>query len=206
VKPREAEHDAQVYRAYLKEWERIEKNGGSNPGVVLDFELKADIQKAIHARQKAKPDEELSAIKQQVAEQFDLKFIDSIQIPDLRIEYDLDQGAQSGIRMSKSPPIAAVNYYLGQEHPDSAPSDNCGSVPLQPELCLTPISHPPDGRTHIFDSYVSWQARPKILFGLEGDYVIQRLWRNAAPGESSAPSHVIGGDGYAQYVFTPAPL
>jgi hypothetical protein len=97
VKPREAEHDAQVYRAYLKEWERIEKDGGTNPRVVLDFELKADIQKAIHARQKAEPDEELSAVKQKVAEQFDLKFIDdSIQIPDLRIEYDLDQGAQSG--------------------------------------------------------------------------------------------------------------
>ncbi|MFZ0663931.1 MAG: hypothetical protein WAM66_14670 [Acidobacteriaceae bacterium] len=97
VKPREAEHDAQVYRAYLKEWERIERDGGSNPRIVLDFELKADIQKAIHTRQKAEPDEDVSAIKQQVAEQFDLKFIDdSIQIPDLRIEYDLDQGAQSG--------------------------------------------------------------------------------------------------------------
>jgi hypothetical protein len=81
VKPREAEHDAQVYRAYLKEWEQIEKEGGSNPRVVLDFELKADIQKAIHARQKAEPDEELSTIKQHVAEQFELKFIDdSIQI------------------------------------------------------------------------------------------------------------------------------
>lgn len=98
VKPREAEHDAQIYRAYLKEWERIEKeNGGSNPRVVLDFELKANIQKAIYSRQKAEPDEDLSAIKQQVAEQFDLKFIDdSIQIPDLRIEYDLNQGALSG--------------------------------------------------------------------------------------------------------------
>lgn len=97
VKPREAEHDAQVYRAYLKEWEWIEKDGGSNPRVVLDFELKANIQRAIHARQKAEPDEDLRAIKQQVAGQFDLKFIDdSIQIPDLRIEYDLDQGALSG--------------------------------------------------------------------------------------------------------------
>ena len=97
VKPREAEHDAQVYRAWLKEWNRIEREGGSNPRVVLDFELKADIQKAIHSRQKAEPDEELSTIKQQIAEQFNLKVIDdSIQIPDLRIEYDLDQGRRSG--------------------------------------------------------------------------------------------------------------
>jgi hypothetical protein len=97
VKPREAEHDSQIYRAYLKEWERIEKEGGTNPRVVLDFELKADIQKAIHAKQKADPDEELDSIKQKVAEQFDLSVIDnSIQIPDLRIEYDLDQGSRTG--------------------------------------------------------------------------------------------------------------
>jgi hypothetical protein len=109
-----------------------------------------------------------------------------------------------GFVLTPTKPITwTANYYLGQEHPDSAPSDNCGSVPLQPGLCLTSIPHPPDGRTHIFDSYVSWQARPKVLFGLEGDYVVQRLWRNPAPGESSAPSHVIGGAGYAQYEFTP---
>jgi DNA-binding MarR family transcriptional regulator len=97
VKPREAEHDSQIYRAYLKEWDRIEKEGGANPRVVLDFELKADIQKTIHEKQKADPDEDLSTIKQQVAEQFDLSVIDgSIQIPDLRIEYDLDQGTLTG--------------------------------------------------------------------------------------------------------------
>ena len=97
VKPREAEHDAQIYRAYLKEWKRIEQEGGSNPRVMLDFELKAEIQKSIHARRKAEPNEDLSAIKQQVAEQFDLRFIDdSIQIPDARIEYDFDQGSRIG--------------------------------------------------------------------------------------------------------------
>jgi hypothetical protein len=96
-----------------------------------------------------------------------------------------------------------INYYLGQEHPDVAPSTNCGSAPLQPGLCLVPINPAPNGRTHIFDSYVNWQARPKLLFGLEGDYVISREWRNAAPGESSAPSHVDGGAGYVQYQFNP---
>ncbi|HZY73155.1 MAG TPA: outer membrane beta-barrel protein [Edaphobacter sp.] len=109
-----------------------------------------------------------------------------------------------GFVLTPTKPVTwTVNYYLGQEHPDSVPSDNCGSVPLQPGLCLSPIPHPPNGRTHIFDSYVNWQARPKLLFAVEGDYLIQRLWRNAAPGESSAPSHVIGGAGYAQYEFNP---
>jgi hypothetical protein len=96
-----------------------------------------------------------------------------------------------------------LNYYLGQEHQDATPSTNCGSAPLQPGLCFTPVGHPPDGRTHIFDTYLSWQVRPKLLLGVEGDYLIQRLWQSAAPGESSAPSHVDGGAAYAQYQFNP---
>jgi hypothetical protein len=96
-----------------------------------------------------------------------------------------------------------VNYYIGQEHPDVTPSNNCGTAPLQPGLCFTPIKNPPNGKLHIFDTYVSWQVTPRFLLGGEADYVIQRLWANAAPGESSAPSHVDGGVVYAGYQFTP---
>jgi hypothetical protein len=96
-----------------------------------------------------------------------------------------------------------VNYYLGQEHPDRAPAANCGPIPLQPGLCFVPIRPAPNGRTHIFDSYVTWQASPKLTLALEGDYFIQRLWRYAAPGESSAPSHVDGGAAYIKYQLNP---
>jgi hypothetical protein len=97
VKPREVEHDSQIYRAYRKEAERIEGAGGTNLRVQLDFELKAKIQKAIYAERKANPERDMNEIKQQVAGQFDLPFVnDGIQIPDARIEYDLDQGSQSG--------------------------------------------------------------------------------------------------------------
>jgi hypothetical protein len=105
VKPREVEHDAQIYRAYRKEAERIGGTGGTNLRVQLDFELKAKIQKAIYAERKAAPEREMNEIKQQVATQFDLPFVnDGIQIPDARIEYDLaregerdmGQGSQSG--------------------------------------------------------------------------------------------------------------
>jgi hypothetical protein len=97
VKPREAEHDTQIYRAYLKEAERIRKNGGSNLRVVLDFELKSGVQKAIHAARKAEPEREITEIKQQVAQQFELPYRnDRIQIPDARIEYELDQGSRTG--------------------------------------------------------------------------------------------------------------
>ena len=96
-----------------------------------------------------------------------------------------------------------VNYYVGQEHPDATPVTTCGLVPVQQGLCFEKISPPPDGKLHIFDSYVSWQTTPKLLLQVEGDYVIQRLWANAAPDHSSAPSHTSGGAAYAKYQLTP---
>jgi hypothetical protein len=96
-----------------------------------------------------------------------------------------------------------TNYYYGQEHPDRAPAANCGPIPVQPGLCFSAIRPAPDGRTHIFDSYATWQATPKLSMVLEGDYVVQRLWRNAAPGQSSAPAHTDGGAAYVRYQLTP---
>jgi hypothetical protein len=90
VKPREVEHDTQIYRAYQKEAEKIEDTGAANLRIKLDFEIKSEVQKAIYAERKADPARELSGIKQQVAERFELPFVDGkIQIPDARIEYDL---------------------------------------------------------------------------------------------------------------------
>jgi len=92
-----------------------------------------------------------------------------------------------------------VNYYFGQEHPDRVPIAPSSPIPVQPGLSFAAIRPAPDGRLHIFDSYVSWQATPRWSFALEGDYAIQRLWRNEGPGRSSAPSHVDGGAAYARY-------
>jgi hypothetical protein len=92
VKRREVEHDSQIYRAYLKEADRIEQLGGTDPRVVLDFELKAKVQSAIYHERKVDPDRDLEEIRRQVAEQL----VDGqIQIPDARIEYELDQGARA---------------------------------------------------------------------------------------------------------------
>lgn len=109
VKPREVEHDSQIYRAYRKEAERIEGNGSTNLRVRLDYEIKADVQKAIYRERKADPTRGMAEIKEQVAKQSDLPFVDGgIQIPDARIEYDLlreagqdqtldqDQGSRTG--------------------------------------------------------------------------------------------------------------
>src|ERR1700730_9371763 len=86
-----------------------------------------------------------------------------------------------------------MNYYLGQEHPDRAVVNPVGPIPVQPGLSFAAIRPAPDGRLHIFDSYLTWQASRKWAITLEGDYVIERLWRNEARTRSSAPSHVIGG-------------
>jgi hypothetical protein len=105
VKPREAEHDSQIYRAYQKEAERIERSGGTNLRVRLDFEIKSEVQKAIYAERKADPSRDMAEIKQAVAQRHELPFVDGkIQIPDARIYYDLprnpeqdlDRGSRSG--------------------------------------------------------------------------------------------------------------
>jgi hypothetical protein len=103
-------------------------------------------------------------------------------------------------------PIKSVlwttNYYLGQEHPDSVAANNC-NLPVQPGLCLAPITPAPNGKLHIFDTYSTWQVNPKLTLQGEADYVIQREWANAAPGQSSAPSRTDGGAGYVQYLISP---
>jgi outer membrane murein-binding lipoprotein Lpp len=96
-----------------------------------------------------------------------------------------------------------ANYYLGQEHPDAVASTACGPVPVQPGLCFQPVTPAPDGKLHIIDSYLNWQATPKLTMAVEGDYVIDRLWANATPEHSSAPAHTTGGAAYVQYLFTP---
>ncbi|MGC2637603.1 MAG: outer membrane beta-barrel protein, partial [Acidobacteriaceae bacterium] len=85
-----------------------------------------------------------------------------------------------------------VNYYNGQEHPNTVPATNC-IVPVQPGLCEAPVTPPPTGKTHIFDTYAAWQVTQKLTLAGEADYVIQREW------VWSAPDHVDGGAAYAQY-------
>jgi Putative beta-barrel porin-2, OmpL-like. bbp2 len=92
-----------------------------------------------------------------------------------------------------------VNYYLGQEHPDVRflPNSTGSNLPAEQGTPFEPIPNAPNGKLHIFDSYLTWQVSPKLTLALEGDYVIQRLLT------SSPPSHTSGGAGYARYQLTP---
>ncbi|MHB1938361.1 MAG: hypothetical protein ACYCOR_17530 [Acidobacteriaceae bacterium] len=96
VKPREAEHDTQIYRAYLKEAEKIERAGGRNLRVELDFELKAKIHRDLYAERKAAPERDVDDLRQQVADQRRLPVVDGqIQVPDARIHYELEEGGRA---------------------------------------------------------------------------------------------------------------
>jgi len=88
VKPKEARHDADLYRLYQKVAREIETSGGKVRRVVLDFELKKDLYQALS---RIRPDKDPRYERIFIANQFDLKVVDGkIPIPDLRIEYEDD--------------------------------------------------------------------------------------------------------------------
>ena len=94
-----------------------------------------------------------------------------------------------------------LNYYRGQEHPDfefvTTPGPGDANLPTLQGTPFRPITPAANGKLHILDSYLSWQATPKLLFAIEGDYVIQRLESN------SPPAHTSGGAVYARYQVSP---
>ena len=97
VKPREARHDAMLYRLYEKASEKIEKEGGTNLRVVLDYELKRDLYREL-AKLKSLPQSEQEARREQIAQEHGLKVVDGkIPLPDLRIEYETRDHEQSRV-------------------------------------------------------------------------------------------------------------
>jgi hypothetical protein len=86
VKPREAQHDAALYRLYQQESARIERAGGRAVRVALDYELKRNLN-----RELAEPENRGQARekRERVAEKHGLVLIgDKVQIPDVRLEYE----------------------------------------------------------------------------------------------------------------------
>jgi len=86
VKPREVKHDADLYRLYQKEAARIERAGGRPVRVLLDYELKRNLNRdlALLGPEKDDPDR-----KSQVAEKHHLQLVNGkIPVPDLRVEYE----------------------------------------------------------------------------------------------------------------------
>jgi hypothetical protein len=98
VKPKEANHDADLYLLYQKEAARIEKDGGRNLRVILDYELKRKINRDV-ARFG-------TTAKQEIAARHGLRVVgNKIPLPDMRIEYETRDGD-----------MARVNLELVTEH------------------------------------------------------------------------------------------
>jgi hypothetical protein len=86
-KPKEAIHDADLYRLYHKAADEIEADGGKVLRVKLDYEMKHELYSR-HARASKENSRNVEEIQEQVARNYDLRVVDGkIPIPDLRIEY-----------------------------------------------------------------------------------------------------------------------
>ena len=86
AKPREARHDADLYRLYQAQVEQIESAGGHPTRVVLDYELKRNLNRdieALHGEGRRSPE-----VLEQIAKRHGLSVVHGkIPVPDLRIEY-----------------------------------------------------------------------------------------------------------------------
>jgi hypothetical protein len=93
-RPRELTHDAQVYRAYLKEAERLREDGAFIRRVVLDHELKREYQQFLQERNRGKSDSDGRPDRtpeeiHRWAPEHELPDSDGhVQFPDARIEYE----------------------------------------------------------------------------------------------------------------------
>lgn len=98
VNPKEANHDADLYRMYQAEAAQIESEGGEPLRVVLDYELKKNINREI-ARYGP-------SARAEIAARHALSVVDGkIPLPDLQIEYATRDGD-----------LARVNLELVTEH------------------------------------------------------------------------------------------
>jgi hypothetical protein len=86
-KPKEAFHDADLYRLYHKVSDEIEGRGGSVVRVKLDYEMKRELYARL-ARASADKRRDRDTLREEVAKRYHLKVVSGrIPIPDLRIEY-----------------------------------------------------------------------------------------------------------------------
>lgn len=98
VKPKEANHDADIYRLYQKEASRILDQGGKNLRVVLDFELKKKLNRDFATFG--------AESRQEIASRHGLRVVgEKLPVPDLRIEYEAREGE-----------MARVDLELATEH------------------------------------------------------------------------------------------
>jgi hypothetical protein len=86
VKSREAQHDADLYRLYQKEASRIEGAGGRLDRVILDYEIKQNLNRDLA---RLGPEKDNPDRKAEVAQKHRLEMVNGkIPVPDMRLEYE----------------------------------------------------------------------------------------------------------------------
>jgi len=109
VKPREAAHDAAIYRMFQAEAARIEGQGGRVIRVVLDFEFKKKVYSEL-AKAHGHGALEYADRQTEIAAANGLAVVDGkIPLPDLRIEYETAEGEQARIDLE----LATEHYRRG---------------------------------------------------------------------------------------------
>jgi hypothetical protein len=104
TKPREAHHDANLYRLYQKAAAKVERKGGRNLRVVLDYELKK------HLYRDLAKDRNSSDRKHAIAEKLGLQVVrGKIPVPDVRIEYETRDGERARVDLE-----LATSHYRGR--------------------------------------------------------------------------------------------
>jgi len=107
AKPREAHHDADLYRLYQKAAAKIEGQGGRNLRVVLDYELKRYLYRDLA---KLGKDRNSAAGKHAIAPKHGLQVVrGKIPVPDVRIEYETRDGERARVDLE-----LATGHYRGR--------------------------------------------------------------------------------------------
>jgi hypothetical protein len=104
VKPREAKHDASLYRLYQREVARIAQAGGRPVRVVLDYELKRILHRDLAQLGEAGRTRE---VRERFAKKHGLVLVGGkVQIPDLRLEYETAELERKHVELE----LATRNY------------------------------------------------------------------------------------------------
>jgi hypothetical protein len=109
VKPKEADHDAALYRLYHKAADEIERKGGKVLRVQLDYELKEKLYRKL-GRAQARGEGQTHPTKEAFAHQLQLPVVHGkVSFPDLRVEYATEEMEIARVDLE----LATAHYHAG---------------------------------------------------------------------------------------------
>jgi hypothetical protein len=115
VKPKEAAHDADLYRMYQKAADDIENKGGEVVRVALDYEIKEKLYKKL-GKPQAQGHQYRDERRQELAREQHLPVLEGkVILPDMRIEYETQEGDRERLDLE-----LATDHYRPQSLAEKA--------------------------------------------------------------------------------------